>query len=167
MNLVRIARHHAADGHAGGDDRYLVHIVRYPTHDELIDGTMLEPAGAGRVGCDAATVTHQLGEDGEPLRLGRKTKDWSTAQRRAITVRDGGRCRFPGCSHRHVDIHHVRFWEQGGATDIDNGLLACPRHHTMLHEGFTATGDANRAVTFHRPGGAALGTTMPRIRLSG
>ncbi len=31
------------------------------------------------------------------------------------------------------DVHHVQFWEHGGPTDIDNGLLLCRRHHRTLH----------------------------------
>jgi hypothetical protein len=162
MDLVRIGRHHAGAGHAGGDDRYLVHVVRYASHDQLMDGTVLDGGRAQRLACDAARVVHVVTTTGEPLRLGRKTRDWSTAQRRAITLRDGGRCRFPGCQHRHVDIHHLRFWEHGGPTDIENGISACPRHHSLLHGGFTASGNANGIVTFHRPGGAALGTTSPQ-----
>jgi hypothetical protein len=166
MDLVRIGRHHAAGGHAGGDDRYLVHVVRYPTHDQLIDGPVLDDSNAARVACDTARVIHDVTSAGEPLRLGRKTRDWSTAQRWALTVRDGGRCRFPGCTHRHVDIHHLSFWEHGGLTDIENGISLCPRHHTLLHQGFTASGDANHIVTFRRPGGAALGTTRPQRAIS-
>jgi hypothetical protein len=162
MDLVRIGRCHVVAGHGGGDDRYLVHVVRYPTHIQLIDGTVLDGDNAQRLACDAGRVVHDVTTTGEPLRLGRKTRDWSTAQRRAITVRDGGRCRFPGCYHRHVDIHHLRYWEDGGPTDIENGISACPRHHTLLHQGFTASGNANGTVTFHRPGGCALGTSRPQ-----
>jgi predicted restriction endonuclease len=82
-------------------------------------------------------------------------------------VPDGGRCRFPGCRHRHVDIHHLRVWEHGGPSDIENGLLACPRHHTMLPEGVTATGEANHTVTFDRSDGSPLGTSRPRVPVRG
>jgi hypothetical protein len=162
MDLVGIGRHHAGAGYAGGDDRYLVHVVRYPTPDQLIEGAALDDSNAARVASDAARVIHHATSAGEPLRLGRKTRDWSTAQRRALTVRDGGRCHFPGCTHRHVDIHHLRFWERGRPTNIENGISRCPRHHALLHQGFTASGDANQIVTFRRPGGAALGTTRPQ-----
>ena len=139
-----------------GADRYLVHVVRRGSTTELIDGTPVDGAVGDRIACDAARVDH--------LDLGRKTRVWSTAQRRAILVRDRGTCRFPGCDHRITDIHHLLPWDHGGPTDIANGLLACSRHHTRLHRGFTAEGDTNRTVTFRRPDGTVLGSTAPRPR---
>jgi hypothetical protein len=104
-----------------------------------------------------------LGAEWEPLALGRKTREWTTAQRRAALVRDRGRCRFPGCHRRGADLHHARWWSKGGGTDISNGFLACPRHHTMLHAGYEADGDANHRITFYRPDGTIVGTTLARL----
>ncbi|MGH9115363.1 MAG: hypothetical protein ACRDWW_05980 [Acidimicrobiales bacterium] len=50
-------------------------------------------------------------------------------------------------------------YADGGATDVANGLLICPRHHSLLHRGFHAGGDANGVVTFRRPDGTLIGTT--------
>ncbi len=161
MDLVRTGLAHAGEGHAVGADRYLVHLVKWEHDVELIDRTPVPSAVAARVECDCSTVAHVVREDGEPLALGRKTREWSTAQRRSIQVRDGGRCRFPGCHCRYTDVHHLHWWSAGGRTDIDNGLSGCPRHHTMLHTGFTATGNANGAVTFRRPNGTVIGVTSP------
>jgi hypothetical protein len=75
-------------------------------------------------------------------------------------VRDNGRCRFAGCHRRTADIHHIRHFEDGGPTAVDNGATLCPRHHTAVHErGFRSTGDPNSALTFHRPDGTVLGST--------
>jgi hypothetical protein len=63
-----------------------------------------------------------------------------------------------------VDVHHIVAWEDGGNTDVDNGMLACGRHHTLIHHGFTATGNPYDVLTFHRPDGTVLGTTTPRSR---
>jgi len=162
MDLIRTGLAHTGEGQAAGADRYLVHLVQRAGSDpELLDGTPLDIASTGRIGCDSSWVTHLVGDNDEPLALGRRTRDWSTGQRRAIAVRDHGRCRFPGCHHRYVDIHHLHWWSRGGATDIDNGLLICPRHHTLLHHGFSAAGDANDTVTFHRPNGSILGASAP------
>ena len=86
---------------------------------------------------------------------------WNRAQRRAITVRDGGRCRFPGCHRSIVDIHHLRWWSKGGDTDVSNGCLCCTRHHSLLHRGFYAEGDANHELTFYRPDGTVVDTSTP------
>jgi hypothetical protein len=161
MDMVRTALLHADGGQVVADDRYMVHLV---TRDNgrtvgFVDGRPLDPSDAATVGCDASTVAHTLREDGEPLRLGRKTRTWSSAQRRAISVRDGGRCRFPGCEFRHYDIHHMRPWEDGGATDIDNGICCCRRHHRLLHRGYRVEGEADRELAFYRPDGSILGMT--------
>ena len=100
MDLVRTALEHADGGRAAGDDRYLVHVVTRDGGRSIsqLDGTPLHPADAALIKCDTSTVTHTVTDDGEPLHLGRKTREWSTTQRRAITVRDAGQCRFVGCT---------------------------------------------------------------------
>lgn len=139
-------------GAAGpGGERYLVHLVEQEGVVSVVGGGPLAPAEEGAVRCDSSQVVHLVAGD-EPLRLGRRARVWNTAQRRAILVRDGGHCRFPGCSHRMVDVHHLVPWSEGGATDVNNGLMACKRHHALLHDGWTVTGDVNATLVFHRPG---------------
>jgi Domain of unknown function (DUF222) len=165
MDLVRTALAHASGSHAAGDDRYLLHVVtcdRGRTISQL-DGTPLHPADAAMITCVTATVIHTVTDGGEPLRLGRKTREWSTSQRRAISVRDGGQCRFVGCHFAHCDIHHMHPWEAGGNTDVDNGFCGCPRHHRMLHRGYRVEGDPNGELRFHRPDGSYLGSTHPAL----
>jgi hypothetical protein len=162
MDLVRVGLAHAGGGHAVGDDRYLLHLVR--TDDgttTLADGTPIDEASAATVACDASTVQHHHSPGGEPLSQGRRHRSWSTAQRRAALIRDGGHCRFPGCSRRIADLHHQHPWAAGGPTDLDNGFLACPGHHTLLHGGFQAKGNPNRTLTFYRPDGTPIGHTTP------
>lgn len=83
MDMVHVALAHADDGHAGGDDRYMVHVITGLDGTGLADGTPLDPVTASVVACDASVVAHLLAGAGEPLALGRKTCTWSTAQRRA------------------------------------------------------------------------------------
>jgi Domain of unknown function (DUF222) len=163
VDLVRTALAHAHDGQAAGDDRYLVHLVARHQGPELtfLDRSPLDPADAATITCDTATVAHTLTAGGEPLNVGRKTRHWSTAQRRAISVRDGGHCRFAGCGFRHYDLHHLRSWEDGGLTDISNGTCLCRRHHRLIHHGFHVTGDPNAELRFHRPDSTYLGSTYP------
>ncbi|GAA4168615.1 HNH endonuclease signature motif containing protein [Gryllotalpicola koreensis] len=78
-----------------------------------------------------------LTETGAFLRLGRSKRAFSRRQRRAMAVRDGGACIIPGC---HVpgyraEAHHVLSWFEGGATDVDNGVLLCPFHHDEVEKG--------------------------------
>ena len=72
--------------------------------------------------------------DGHVLDVGRKTRTIPPAIRRALSARDT-RCRFPGCSARRCDAHHIDHWVDGGATSLDNLVLLCRRHHRLVHEG--------------------------------
>jgi hypothetical protein len=71
----------------------------------------------------------------EVLYVGRAERVVPPRLRRALEVRDQ-HCRFPGCrAHvRRCHAHHVREWENGGSTDVDNCVLLCVRHHHAVHE---------------------------------
>ena len=73
-----------------------------------------------------------LSADGRLLHLGRTTRTFTAAQRRAVLARDQG-CRGCGADPSRCDIHHVVPWEEGGCTDIDNAVALCRRCHRMLH----------------------------------
>jgi hypothetical protein len=54
----------------------------------------------------------------------------------------------PGCgATRGLHAHHIRHWEDGGATELDNLVLVCPYHHRAHHRGvITITGPAHQLV---------------------
>jgi hypothetical protein len=53
---------------------------------------------------------------------------------REVRRRDGT-CRFPGCDARQfTQVHHLRFWSQGGRTTVEDQALICFFHHRLLHE---------------------------------
>ena len=121
----------------------------------LEDGIHVPAETSRRIACDASRVVMRHGPDGTVLDVGRKTRTIPPAIRRALAAR-GRTCRFPGCSCRHCDAHHVRHWAAGGATRLDNLLLLCRRHHRAVHEeGFTVellnNGDGD--ARFFRPDG--------------
>ncbi len=87
-----------------------------------------------RLACDAAVVVMQHDAAGSVLDVGRKTRTVPSPIRRALEVRDTG-CRFPGCTARRCDAHHVVHWADGGPTSLDNLMLLCRQHHRLLHEG--------------------------------
>jgi hypothetical protein len=100
----------------------------------LDDEAAVAPETARRLACDASVVTMSE-RNGRLLSVGRKTRSIPPALRRALLARDG-RCRFPGCDNRLcVDGHHIEHWVRGGATNLDNLLLLCRRHHRLVHEG--------------------------------
>ena len=123
---------------------------------ETEDGSVIAAETARRLGCDAAVVPLLETAEGEPLALGRKTRTISPALRRALKRRDGG-CRFPGCTHtRFVDGHHIRHWADGGETNLDNLVLLCRRHHTLLHEGGYRVVKDDRDFIFCRADGSIV-----------
>jgi hypothetical protein len=81
--------------------------------------------------CNARITPILLGEE---LRLGRTTRACSLALRRVLHARDRG-CAFPGCDRppKWCDAHHVKYWSEGGLTDVDNMVLLCKRHHRTIH----------------------------------
>ncbi|HEY5624081.1 MAG TPA: HNH endonuclease signature motif containing protein [Gammaproteobacteria bacterium] len=34
-----------------------------------------------------------------------------------------------------MHCHHVEHWSHGGETSLDNLMLLCTKHHTLVHEG--------------------------------
>jgi hypothetical protein len=103
---------------------------------ELIDGTPLEPETARRLSCDAAKVEYRADSADYPMDVDRRTRTVPAALKRALILRDDGRCRFPGCdAHLFVESHHLVHWADGGPTHLANLILLCSRHHTWTHEG--------------------------------
>jgi hypothetical protein len=96
--------------------------------------TPITPQTARRLACDADIIPALLATDGTILDLGRSTRTWSTAQRRAARLRDGG-CVFPKCqaSLNQCDLHHLQFHSLGGATNHDNSAHLCHFHHWLVH----------------------------------
>ncbi|HLI01843.1 MAG TPA: HNH endonuclease signature motif containing protein [Acidimicrobiales bacterium] len=155
----------AATAHTGkaavAADRCLMHvIVDHNGITTLPDGTRIADNEAARLACDCSIVVHHY-KDGQPLYQSRRTRKWNTAQRRAALVRDGGHCRFPGCQHRIVDLHHHQDWDHDGKTDIDNGYNLCRHHHRLIHSGFQAHGQPDGRLRFYRPDRTPIGTTAP------
>ncbi|SFA72861.1 HNH endonuclease [Amycolatopsis marina] len=84
--------------------------------------------------CEAKVLPAVLGTRGEVLNLGRSARTASSAQRRALAIRDGG-CARPGCtrSPKWTQVHHVWHWIDDGPSDLDNMILVCAKHHRELH----------------------------------
>ncbi len=97
------------------------------------DGTALPRSTTDRLLCDAAVVAVREDFRGNVVEVGRRRRTIPTLLRRAMHLRDRG-CRFPGCTNRFVDGHHVVPWSHGGPTTLDNLCSLCRRHHTYVHE---------------------------------
>jgi len=107
---------------------------------------------ARRLACNASLVPVVLGARSEVLDLGRASRLFSTAQRKALRLRDR-RCRATGCTIEGTwcEAHHLDPWSTGGKTDLDRGVLLCGHHHHRIHDRryryvIRADGD----IDFHR-----------------
>jgi len=99
-------------------------------------GTTISPATIRRLACDAHIIPTVLGAKGVVLDQGRNVRTATTAQRSALIQRDKC-CVFPGCDRppNWCQAHHIRPWDHGGPTDLDNLALICSSHHHLVHEG--------------------------------
>lgn len=68
-----------------------------------------------------------------PLAVGRTERTATTAQRRALAVRDRG-CIIPGCGvvAEACQVHHLTEWADGGRSDPENLVLLCWAHHRQV-----------------------------------
>ncbi|HXM54671.1 MAG TPA: DUF222 domain-containing protein [Candidatus Dormibacteraeota bacterium] len=87
-----------------------------------------------RVACDCAVTPIMVTEMGDPLSVGRTRRTFTSAQRRALVLRDKG-CVLCGRPPQWTQAHHLRHWIEGGETSVRNGALVCHRCHRKLHEG--------------------------------
>ncbi len=98
-----------------------------------------------------------------PLALGRTRRHASAHQVHALIAASGGTCEWPGCDAppSRCEAHHLRAWQDGGSTDIENLALLCRYHHHVLHEcGFTPTRGPD-GLTVSGPGGREVVVTYP------
>ena len=100
----------------------------------LGENTWIRPETARRLACEAEIIPAVLGARGELLDLGRKNRLVSLALRRAVILRDR-HCAHPGCRRRarKCQVHHIRHWADGGETCLENCVLLCAYHHTLVH----------------------------------
>jgi hypothetical protein len=118
----------------------------------LDDGTRMSAGQARRLACEAGIIPVVLDGKSIPVDLGRTRRLFTKAQRIALGLRDGG-CTARGCetTASGCHAHHDDPWSRGGATDLTNGRLLCPRHHRLAHDPrYAMTVHADNKVTFTR-----------------
>jgi hypothetical protein len=96
--------------------------------------------------CDA-TCEVWFERNGQVIGAGRATRLISRRLRRALEHRHPT-CAVPGCgATRGLHAHHIRHWEDGGATELFNLVLVCPYHHRLHHRGvITISGPADDLI---------------------
>ena len=121
-------------------DRALV--VVHATYDddgyagaEIEGGPCLHPDTKSRLACDARLQFVFTDRQGNATGIGRASRTPPRWIERYVRHRDRNRCTFPGCHRKtFLQSHHIRPWEQGGPTDIENLVTICGFHHRLVHE---------------------------------
>ena len=134
------------DAVAGGTGRASIQVT---TTVETLAGLSGSPAADLQYGppvsvetlrqlaCDCSLTRVLLDSDSQVIELGRARRLPSAPMRRALEARDKG-CKWPGCDRRAkwCAPHHFRHWAQDeGTTDLNNLVLLCHRHHSLVHVG--------------------------------
>lgn len=104
--------------------------------DATLDtGDALTGGDARRLACNASLIPAVLDGPSRLLDLGMARRLFDRNQRLALALRDKG-CIWPGCDRppNWCEAHHLTPWAQGGATDLNNGVLLCGFHHRLLHQ---------------------------------
>lgn len=145
---------------AHGGDATTV-IVTIPLEDltrklsavELTAGERISAAETRRLACMASIIPAVLGGRSEVLDLGRSSRLFTPAQRKAMIIRDRA-CRAEGCTvpASWCEAHHWgTAWSRGGRTDLKDGVLLCSWHHHRAHDPTcTATRSPNGHVVIGR-----------------
>ncbi|HWE88583.1 MAG TPA: DUF222 domain-containing protein, partial [Pseudonocardiaceae bacterium] len=144
-DIVKLAADSGTLPEDGGEKPHLTVTIDWDTlreqtgratlHTATPEGdSTLTASQARRLACDSKILPMVLGSRSEPLDVGRSTRTIPTAIRKALVSRDGG-CAFPDCDRppQWTDAHHIVFVADGGPTSLDNLVLLCRSHHTLIH----------------------------------
>ncbi|NYG57083.1 hypothetical protein BJ980_000006 [Nocardioides daedukensis] len=118
----------------------------------LANGQRISAGEARRLACRSGLLPAVLDGRSEILDFGRQRRLFSTAQFRALALRDKG-CTAKGCGMPPsvCHAHHDDPWSHGGPTDLARGRLLCPHHHRLIHhQGYRHSIEPDNTVTFRR-----------------
>ena len=128
-------------------------------------GHDLAPESVARLCCDAVLRRVTLDERGVPIDVGRTYRTATDGQWAALKAVHTS-CAWDGCTApiSWCQAHHVREWENGGPTDLDNLVPLCSRHHHQVHEGrWRLKMLPDRSIELSRPDGTvAASVPTPR-----
>jgi hypothetical protein len=112
----------------------------------FLDGTPVPRALLDKLACDSQINRVIFGPKSQVLDVGRAERTFTGPRRAAIIARDK-HCRYPTCTAPPAlsEAHHVDHWARDhGATSVDNGILLCWHHHSLVHR---------RGIEIHRRSG--------------
>jgi hypothetical protein len=160
--LVTLARGAGSGGGGGGVRRSQTTLIVHLSDDAP---PILEGAGpisvetAERLCCDARRLA--IRPWGRDLVHGRVGRCESYAQLRALYKRSG-HCQWPGCTIAlDLHAHHIVADEHGGKTVLDNLILLCHRHHTLLHDNHVTVSGTGKEPVFAEECGRLISAHPP------
>jgi len=154
--LVALCTAHGGAG--GAEATVVVHapvgvMVSGEGSASLESGGVIHAETARRLACSGKVQVAWEDARGEPIRLGRASREPSAGMLRLLRHRDQG-CVFPGCgSKAFTHAHHIRWWARGGTTELDNLALVCTFHHRLVHEHRWRIERSNGRIEWFRPDG--------------
>ena len=92
-----------------------------------------------RLLCTGAFTQVLTDSGGAVLDVGRQQRLFTSDQRVALAIRDGG-CMMPNCNRppSWTEVHHIDGFAEGGLTDLADGIMFCGPDHLRLHnDGWT------------------------------
>ncbi|MGV2971462.1 MULTISPECIES: HNH endonuclease signature motif containing protein [unclassified Mycolicibacterium] len=108
----------------------VVHVDAQSKVGALHLGPLLSDAERQYLSCDA-TCEVWFERAGRPIGAGRATRTVNRRLRRALEHRDRC-CVVPGCgATRGLHAHHLRHWENGGLTELENLVLVRVSHESV------------------------------------
>ena len=110
------------------------HTTYDPAGAPTVNGVRVTPETVRRLACDADILPVVMNSNSEVLDIGRATRIWPKAIRKALQIEDGG-CGWPDCQMPlwACRIHHLTYWFHGGVTSKENGVHLCRFHHWLVH----------------------------------
>ncbi len=120
---------------------------------ETDSGVELPAPVVDRYLCDATTQHVTLDGAGLPIHVGRKHRTATPTQWTALKALYAS-CVWQGCDRpiTWTQAHHIRYWEHGGPTNLDNLVPLCSRHHHMVHdEDWRLVLRPDRTLEIHHP----------------
>ena len=144
-------------------ERPLVHVT-IPLADldaakgGTIDGRPIADATVRRMLCDGSVVGVVVDGNGTPVSVGTKTRVPSARIQRAVDVRDGRMCTYPGCGRPAEETHHVVHWVDVHRTAAEILTSLCGYHHRDHHRGRCNIDidPADGHIRFTRPDGGPI-----------
>lgn len=138
--LVRLMEeHHGAPNVSADRPRIVVTMTEESLRRRAVEagvlssGAQISAGDLRRLCCDADLMPVVLGSKSQALDVGQEHRLVTSAIRKALSLRDGG-CLFPSCSvtDAQCEAHHVIPWWAGGATALENLVLLCRYHHSVV-----------------------------------